>query len=151
MFELRPYTRKMSPVLYDPFRDMEELEKRFFGRPFDVFNGAHLAGFRTDIRDNGDSYALDADLPGCSKEDISLELNGDTLTIRAERHSAHEEKDNRGSYLRCERSYGKYRRDFDVSAVDTENIKAKYDNGVLHLTLPKKADQGPATKTLAIE
>ncbi len=151
MFELRPYTNRMAPVPFDPFRDMAELEKRFFGRPFNAPVCSRMPGFRTDIRDNGDSFTLEADLPGCSKEDVRLELSGDTLTVRAERHSAHEEKDNRGSYLRCGRSYGKYRRDFDVSAVDTENIKAKYDNGVLTVMLPKKAELQPETKLLPID
>ena len=149
MYELRPYHNNRNLSVFDPFRDMEELEKRFFGRFPDFFGSDRLPDFRTDIKDEGDRYLLDADLPGCEKKDIRLELNGDLLTIRAERHSEHEEKDKQ--YLRRERSYGSYRRDFDVSAVDTEKIKAKYDNGVLHLTLPKKEKVLPAAKTLEIQ
>ena len=62
------------------------------------------------------------------------------LTIRAERHSEHEEKDKKNKYIRCERSYGAYCRKFDLSGVDEAAIKAKYDKGVLKLTLPKRTD-----------
>ena len=151
MFELRPYHNDRRTAMFDPFREMEELEKRFFGRFPDFFGTDRLPDFKTDIKDEGDRYLLDADLPGCEKKDIRLELNGDLLTICAERHSEHEEKDKKQNYLRCERSYGSYRRDFDVSAVDTEKIKAKYDNGVLHLTLPKKEKVLPAAKLLEIQ
>lgn len=149
MYEMKPCHRN-APMVYDPFRELETLQRRFFGKPIDQFAG-RLPGFRTDIRDNGDSFSLDADLPGCDKSDITLELNGDTLTVRAERKRESEEKDENGSYLRRERYYGSYRREFDVSAVDTDNIKAKYENGVLHLTLPKKQSALPAVKTLEIE
>lgn len=148
MFELRPYTHNRNRMTFDPFRDFEELEKRFFGRPSEFLR---LPDFRTDIREEGDSYTLEADLPGCDKKDIRLELNGDLLTIRAERHSQAEEKDGKDSYVRCERTYGAYRRDFDVSSIDTERITAKYDNGVLRLTLPKKQEALPETKTLEIQ
>ena len=66
-------------------------------------------------------------------------------------NSDHEKKENRGKYIRVERSYGKYSRQFDVSAVDTDKIKAKYDNGVLRLTLPKKQTDTPESRRLDIE
>lgn len=153
MYELRPYTHHNHPcrpnpnrTVFDPFRDLEELEKRFFGRPFDF---PRLPDFKTDIRETDGGYTLEADLPGCEKKDIHLELNGELLTIRAERHSQAEE--GKDGYLRCERSYGSYRRDFDVSAIDVENITAKYDNGVLQVTLPKKEKALPETRELEIQ
>ena len=109
------------------------------------------AQFRTDITDEGDFYKLEADLPGFNKEDIHLDINGDMLTLSAERHSESEDKDKHGKYLRCERSYGSYSRSFDLSDVKAEEIKAKYNNGVLTLTLPKKAQETPASKRLQIE
>ena len=72
--------------------------------------------------------------------------------MQAERHSKVEEKDKKDKIVRMERSYGSYSRQFDVSGIDTENIKAKYDNGVLKLTLPKKEQKPlPASKKLEIE
>ncbi|MCI6961492.1 MAG: Hsp20/alpha crystallin family protein, partial [Clostridiales bacterium] len=104
-----------------------------------------------DIKDEGDSYTLEADLPGFEKKDIHLDLNNDILTINAERHSEHEEKDKKGKFVRCERSYGTYSRQFDVSGINTEGIKAKYENGVLTLSMPKKSTQLPTAKRLEIE
>lgn len=151
MFELRPRNdRGLLP--FNPFREMEELERQFFGAPFgSFFHSGDLAEFKTDITDQGKSYLLEADLPGFDKKDIHLDLSGDILTIQAERHSQHEQEDKKDQYVRIERSYGKYSRTFDVSAVDAQNIKAQYENGVLKLTLPKKAETKPETRQLTIE
>lgn len=137
---------------YNPFREIEELEKRFFGDPFSSFFGTQdLAEFKTDVTDEGDHYLLEADLPGFEKKDIRLDLNGDTLTIQAERHSKVEDKDQKGKVVRMERSYGSYSRQFNVSEIDADHIKAAYDNGVLKLILPKKEACLPESRTLEIE
>ena len=149
MFEMRPYSRKNNSV-YNPFREMEEFEKNFFGAPFGFFDSG-MDAFKTDVKDEGDHYELEADLPGFDKKDINLDINGDTLTVRAERHSEHEEKDKKGKYVRCERSYGSYSRDFDLSGVKADEIKAKYENGVLKLTMPKRTESLPESKHLEIE
>lgn len=153
MFELRPYRKNevQHPAYYDPFREMEEMERRFFRDPFAMFDGRELSMFKTDISDRGDAYLLEADLPGFDKKDIRLDLSGDTLTIRAERHSESEQKEHKDKYLRVERCTGTYSRAFDVSLIDTANIKAKYEDGVLKLTLPKKAKTVPEQRTLEIE
>ena len=148
MFEL---TRRNNNHIntYNPFREMEEFERDFFGKPF--FGVADLAEFKTDVTDEGDHYMLEADLPGFEKKDIKLDINGDTLTVSAKRHSKVEEKDKKNKIIRMERSYGSYSRQFDVSGVDTDKIKAKYENGVLKLTLPKKNETLPESKHLEIE
>ena len=151
MFDLKPYERKNNVSSYNPFRDMEAFERRFFSNPFGFFGGNMLSEFKTDITDNGNEYVLEADLPGFKKEDIKLDINGDVLTVQAERHSEHEDKDKKDKYIRCERSYGLYSRQFDVSEIDTENIKAKYEDGVLKLTLPKKAEVASSPKRVEIE
>ena len=152
MFELRPYDRRGNHLRsYDPFREMEELERAFFGRPFSGRGFDGLAEFKTDIQDKGDSYLLEADLPGFKKEDIHIDLDGDTMTISAERHSDREEKDKEGGYLRCERSYGSYRRSFDVSGIEESGLKAEYADGVLRLTLPKKQQTVSSTRRIEIE
>ena len=151
MNDLRPYHRNNSVVSYNPFREIEDFERRFFGEPFSFFRTGGVEQFRTDISDQGDSYLLEADLPGFEKKDIRLDISGDTLTIEAERHAEHEEEDKQSKYLRVERSYGKYSRQFDVSAIDSESITAKYENGVLKLTLPKKQARVPEARHLEIE
>lgn len=145
MFELTPSGRGRHLLRnYNPFRELEEFEKNFW-------NGDLLTEFKTDIKDNGDSYLLEADLPGFKKEDIKIDIDNDSLTICGERHSAAEEKDNRGNYVRCERSYGSFSRSFNVSSVKTDEIRANYENGVLRLTMPKKEETKPTVKQLQIE
>lgn len=153
MFELRPYrSNNATPSSWNPFREMEELEKRFFGTPFGgFFRSGDLAEFKTDITDQGESFLLEADLPGFDRKDIRLELVGDALVIHAERRSEHEKKDDGEKLVHMERAYGKYSREFDLSGVDTEKIKAKYKDGVLTLTLPKRQQAAPETKRLEIE
>lgn len=148
MFELRPYSRKNNS-LYNPFKEMDELENSFFGSPFGFLNA--IDEFKTDIKDEGDHYELIADLPGFDKKDIKLDISDDTLTVSAQRHSEHEEKDKKGKYIRCERSYGNYSRSFDLSGVKADEVTAKYENGVLKLTMPKKTETKPSSRRLEIE
>lgn len=152
MFGITPYRKNQNEVTYDPFREMRDMERRLFGGPFDgFFRGSDLAEFRTDVRDQGDSYLVECDLPGFAKEDIHLDLEGDVLTIKAERHSEFEDKEKQGGYLRCERTYGSFSRSFDVSEIERDGIKAKLDNGVLTLTLPKKQSKPVEKQSLPIE
>ena len=148
MFELRPY-RRNSINAWNPFSEMEEMEKRLFNNSF--FSNADLAEFKTDITDEGDHYLLKADLPGFKKEDIHLNLDGDTLTIQAERHSEHEDTDKKGKYVCCERSDGSYSRSFDVSGIQADGISASYEGGVLELKMPKKEAQVPASRQISIQ
>ena len=150
MFEIRPYAHKKNTALYNPFREMDEWEKQFFGNPFGFFEGG-IEEFKTDIKDEGDRYELEADLPGFDKKDIHLDVNGEVLTVHAERHSEHEEKEKKGKYVRCERSYGSYSREFDLSGIQVDKITAKYENGVLKLTMPKKEAEAPTSHRLEIE
>lgn len=140
---LVPYFRRNS-MLFDPFREWEEAERSFFPEQ-------SAAAFQTDIVDQGDGYELDADLPGFRKEDIHVELKGDRLTIQAERNSEHEEKDKKGSFVRCERSYGKFTRSFGVEGIDTAAIRIRYEDGVLKLFLPKIMQTQPESRQLEIE
>ncbi|MCI9432506.1 MAG: Hsp20/alpha crystallin family protein [Oscillospiraceae bacterium] len=144
MFELMPFTRSRGVDLYHPFRDLEELERNLFSS-----NGA--AAFKTDIRDAGDAYVLEADLPGMKKEDIHIDIDGERLSISAERCAVKEEKDENGGYIRCERSYGAFSRSFDISGIRAEEISAAYEDGVLKLTLPKQAKAIPASRRLEIQ
>ena len=143
MFELVPYGRKRNVTLYNPFDDLDEMQRRFFG-------DMAIADFKTDIRDDGESYVLEADLPGFKKNDISVDIEGDTLTIRAERSAKSEEKDGKGGYIKRERSYGSFSRCFDMTGIRTEDISANYEDGVLKLTLPKRQESLPTSRKLEI-
>ena len=144
--------RNQDMTTFNPWRDMEEFEKAFFSNPFgSFFNAPALNQFRTDVTDEGDHYLLETDLPGFEKKDITLDIHDDMLTIRAERKSKVEEKDQKDKVIRMERSYGSYQRSFDISGVDADQIKAKYTDGVLRLTLPKLERTLPQGRRLEIE
>lgn len=144
MFELTPFVRgNRFFTAYDPFKEMEEIEKRFFGR--------QLPTFRTDIREREDSYILEAELPGFSKEDIHAEIKDGYLTIRAERKSESEEKDDKDNYLRRERSYGSFVRSFELEGIKSEEITASYKDGILSVNLPKERPEAKEARRLEIE
>ena len=134
MFGLTPYTRNFYVASYDPFKEMEEFERRFFGQ--------RTPALKTDIREAENAYILDCDLPGFALEDIKAEIKNGYLTIRAERKTDTESRD---SYLRRERTYGTFTRTFDLEGIDAEAITASFKNGVLSVNLPKmepKVDEG---------
>lgn len=144
--------RNQDMTTFNPWHDMEECEKAFFSNPFgSFFNAPALNQFRTDVTDEGDHYLLETDLPGFEKKDITLDIHDDMLTIRAERKSKVEEKDKKDKVIRMERSYGSYQRSFDISGIDADQIKAKYTDGVLSLTLPKLERSLPQGRRLEIE
>ena len=151
MFEIIPFSRKTCVPSYNPFREMEEMSKNFFGSFTPYFSKGSLEPFRTDVKETDTAFELEADLPGFNKEDIDIGIEGDTLTIKAERHSDHENKDEKNNYVRVERSYGSYSRSFDITGVDADAITAKYENGVLSLNLPKKEPVQPEVKKLTIQ
>ena len=138
MFELTPYSARRS--VYDPF----SLFNDFFGS-----SANSVMELRTDITDTGDSFVLEADLPGFKKDDIKIDLENDRLTIKAERHSEREE--NKNGCIRRERHFGTFERSFDVSGIETQSIKAAYNDGVLTLTLPKRPELVPDNRTITIE
>ena len=143
MFGITPYGGYHS--LYNPFREFERMEKEMFSG-----NGA-LSAFHTDIRDTGDAYVVEAELPGFQKEDIHVDVEDDTLTIHAERKSETEKKDEKGQLIHSERTYGSFERSFRFDSVDNEAITAEYVNGVLQLTLPKKKEIPSTVRRLEIK
>lgn len=144
MFELIPFDRNMRSVAdFDPIRAFDDMERSFFG------NEGMVSTFRTDVRDTGDAFILEAELPGFSKDDLSLDIENDCLTISAKR--TQENNDEKPNYIKRERYYGSFSRSFDVSGIDIDGIEASYDDGVLTLNLPKKPELVPATRKLEIK
>ena len=144
MFELIPFERRANRVAtYDPFRDLEEFERSVFG------GSSVMGSFRTDVIDTGDSYELEAELPGFRKEDIDLDVKDGVLTISA-KHQA-DDRTAADNYICRERRTGSYARSFDVSGIREDGIGASYENGVLKLTLPKQGEQAPVSRKIAIQ
>lgn len=104
----------------------------------------------TDIKEFADRYEIQADLPGIVKENIQVSYVADQLTITASQQSR-DEKEEVGRYLRRERSSSAYQRSFTIADVDEENIKAKFENGVLFLTLPKSSYKNAPGKNIPID
>lgn len=109
---------------------------------------------QTDVKETEDSYEVTVNLPGFAKEDIKGELKNGYLTIRAESAQKKDETDEKGRYIRRERHYGSCSRSFYVGdAITREDIKAKFENGTLKFTVPKK-EKDPtveASKYISIE
>jgi HSP20 family protein len=89
-----------------------------------------------DVYEDGEAIVIKADLPGMSQQEIDIEMNGDVLTIKGERHF--EDEARRENYVRIERQYGAFQRSFTIGIpVETDKVTATYRNGILELTIPK--------------
>lgn len=109
--------------------DCEELEKGTWAPAVDIY-------------ETNDSFVVSADLPGLNKDEIQIDLKDNTLTLKGEKKF--EEKVSKDNYIRVERSYGSFVRSFTLPQnVDPEKIKAKYKEGVLEVTIPKKEETKP--------
>lgn len=132
MFDLTPYRRNhqnhelttgmFGDSLFRPFFDMGDL----FGS----------SAFRVDIRDEGKSYVLEAELPGVPEEQIDVSVENGMLVISANMNT--EKKNEQKNYVYSERRMGRYQRSFDLDGIREEDISGRYDHGVLYLNLPKR-------------
>lgn len=117
--------------MMNPFEDM-------FHFASNLFDEDEFAMPKTDVRDVGDRYELDIELPGVKKEDINAKLENGYLTIGASQNHSRDEKDSNGNYVRRERYQGSFSRSFYVGDnVRQEDINANFDQGILRLSIPK--------------
>jgi HSP20 family protein len=144
----------MSITRYDPFRDLrtlqEEVNRLFTGNAARTFDDEGIArgswSPSVDIYENKDQIVLEAELPGMKREDFDLSVENNVITLRGERHF--EKKDETDNYHRVERAYGSFVRSFTLpNTVSSDGATADYRNGVLRVTLPKRAE----TKARRIE
>ena len=153
MFGLVPFSaRKDLARTEDPFDHFFDAfnEPFFHGAlaPFADWGGA--SSFKVDVKDNGNEYELTAELPGVKKEDIKLNYDNSYLTIAAEKNEEKEEKDDKGNYIRRERSTGSVSRSFFIDNIDESNVKAEFKDGILKVSMPKAAEVSH-TKQIAID
>ena len=127
------------------FRELEEADRKLYGK--------HAARvMRTDIQEKDDHYVLDVDLPGFKKDQIHLSLENGYLTVSAAKGLDKEETAKKGKMIYQERYEGALQRSFYVGeAVTEEDITARFENGVLQITVPKKKEQLPERRTIMIE
>ena len=132
---------------FDDFdRQMQHMDRRLYGR-----NAKRE--MKTDVREKEDGYEIDMDLPGFKKDQVELNLENGYLTVTANKGFDKDEKDKQGRMIRQERYAGSMQRSFYVGQNMTEeDVKAHFEDGVLHLNLPKKdAKKVPEKKTICIE
>ena len=132
----------------DPFRDLQSRMNRLFGENFGFFpegeEGLSLSTWAPacDIYENENEIVVKAELPEVKKEDVKVNIVNNVLTIRGERKF--EEETKRENYNRLERSYGEFMRSFTLpNTVDNSGIAAEFKDGMLNVTLPKRADAKP--------
>jgi len=136
----------MNIVRYDPFRELRSLQDemtRLFSGVAGSGNGEEIATGnwfpKVDIFENKDNLVLEAELPGMTQDDFDLSFENNVLTLKGERKF--EKKTDEGNYHRVERSYGNFTRSFTLpQTVTAEGAKADFENGVLHVTLPKREE-----------
>ena len=137
---------------WDPFDDIDDLFKGIFLRPMRMEAG-EAAGqpvrVKIDVKEDEKSYLVHAEIPGVKKDDINVSIDGNQVSISAEVRREKEEKQGE-KVLRSERYYGKVYRAFALAQdVDQAGATARYENGILELTLPKK--QATAQKRLTVQ
>ena len=128
------------------FRAADDSERKLFGK----YSGGLM---KTDVRDKDGNYELDIELPGFKKDEINLTLNNGYLVVGASKVVNDEEKDDNGTVLRKERYSGAMQRSFYVGdGIDENDVKAKFEDGILSLCFPKeKEPEIPEKKTIMIE
>ncbi|MCK9256942.1 MAG: Hsp20/alpha crystallin family protein [Sulfurospirillaceae bacterium] len=122
---------------YDPFR---ELERRFFNLPGGTQEKNNIGSFAPTVntREDDKAYYVEVDLPGVKKDDISVDVKKDSLTVSGERKYKEEVKEE--NYYKSESYFGKFQRSFSLpDNADTDSISAKCEDGVLEIVLPKIA------------
>ena len=138
---------------YSPYRvsnhndnPFEELENA----GYELMRSTRLGAFRTDITEKNGIYTLESELPGMKKEDISIDVHDNVLTITAKKQSETTEEDKETHYLRRERINGTFTRSFDVTGIDQDAITASFEDGILKLTLPTLTPEKPEKRSIAI-
>lgn len=142
------------PIDFLPFAKKPEDLTSYFNEVEQAFFGAFLPGLasmRTDVLDLGDSFLLKAQLPGFSREEISLQTQANRLTIRAVKKQSPIEPVGEDSYIRRETSQEEMTRSFDISNIQAQNITASFRNGLLEVTLPKLPQEQQQPKEIPIQ
>jgi HSP20 family protein len=137
---------EMSIGRWDPFRELEALQENVnklfqetMGKPFRESASPRSWSPAVDVLEDENKIVVQAELPGMKRDDINVELSGDTLTIRGER-----KLDNKENYVRIERTYGPFQRSFTIGVpIKSDELKANYKDGILEIIIPKAEEIRP--------
>lgn len=132
--------------MFNGFGMMPDIDRALYGK-----HARNL--MKTDVRETQDSYLVDIDLPGFKKDEVKVELKGGYLTVQAAKGLDRDRKDEQGRYIRQERYAGQMSRSFYVGEqVRPEDLRAKFEDGILQITVPKEAPRAvPESNYIAIE
>ena len=132
--------------MHFPKMEFPDIDHKLYGK-----NAPHV--MKTDVHENDNGYELDIDLPGFKKDDIKISLDNGYLLVNASKSHENDEKDDKGKVIRQERYSGSMQRNFYVGdAIEEDDIKAKFEDGVLKLSVPKKdTTKVPEKKFISIE
>lgn len=143
MFDMVPFRKNNSVSRRED--DFDRFFDNFFSNDF--FAPMNISGFgsgfKVDLKETENSYLIEADLPGVTKDAIDIDFNNNYLTITAKREDNVEDKSE--NFVRRERHYGEFKRSFYIDNVVEDQIDASFNNGVLKVTLPK-SDKGKTQK-----
>lgn len=138
--------------LFDEWMDFP-FEKEFFGRKNPLYGKNEKNLMKTDVKETEDSFEIDIDLPGFKKENVTAGLENGYLTIQASKGLDKDKEDKEGKYIRRERYAGSCSRSFYIGeGVTQDEIRARFEDGILRLTVPKKdKKQVEENKYISIE
>ena len=153
MFNMMPYrsnhlSNRENRGYFEDFAN--DFFRPFFGDGFGLM--AAQRQMKVDVKDEGDKFVLEADVPGMKKEDLKVEVNDGVLTISADYDEKKEEKGEDEKYVYRERRCGSMRRSFNVEGIREDDITAEFKDGVLKLTLPKQEAKAlPEARAIQIQ
>ena len=149
MFGLVPFNSKGLQQNHDSFGSLFDIFNEPFFNDFPMTNSA-VGKFKVDVKDKGKSYELTAELPGMSKENISLDYTNNYLTISAQRKEEKNESDDKGNYIRRERHFGNMSRSFYIDGINESKISAEFKDGILKVDLPKVTEEVQQARQIPI-
>ena len=139
-----------NPMGLMPWRDFDRIFDRFLKAPWPESNGVTTWSPAVDIEETDKEIILTADLPDVDEKDLDVKVEDDVLTFKAERKF--EKESNKENFHRLERAYGSFQRSFGLpEGVDVAKIAAKYDKGVLRVTLPKAPEKQKKTRRIDVQ
>ncbi|HOQ75375.1 MAG TPA: Hsp20/alpha crystallin family protein [Thermoclostridium sp.] len=149
MFSLIPFSRRNSDVSRrDDFFGIDRFFNDFFRDPFFSRFSPFASPIRADVKENDREYIVEAEMPGVRKEDISIEISDDVLTLGVDtKKEVNEESE---GYIYRERSTGSFKRSFHIQNIKHDEIKASYKDGILTIELPKD-DKAKGSKKISID
>lgn len=136
MAGLVPFNRKNTNALSTGFDDFQNMLDDFFSDGWPIRRSLAADTFKVDVEDRGNEYAVEAEMPGVDKRDVTIRMDDKRLTIAVKKSDEVEEK--KKNYIHKERRYCSMSRSIYLTDASAEGIKAKLNDGVLHVTVPKK-------------